>query len=111
MNYDETMAKSRELNRFLEEGAKQLMPITDGQPILSISDLVADVRAAKEEFRLGIQKELQGMASDIRANGAVAVQKVRGERKAVRDEMTGLLGNEIVDTSGDDTKSDGGAGA
>ena len=54
----------------------------------------------------GIARELQGMARDIRSNGAVAVQKVRAERRAIRDELTGLLGNEIVDTSSD-IKSDG----
>jgi hypothetical protein len=113
VTFEETIAKSSELDRFLQKGAKELMPITDGEPILSISDLVAEVRKAKNEFRTGIQKELQGMANDIRANGEVAIHKVRGERKAIRDEMTGLLGNEIVDTSesADDTKSDGQAGA
>lgn len=113
MNFDETIAKSRELDRVLQQGIKENMPITDGEPILSISDLVADIKAAKNEFRIGIQKELQGMANDIRANGQLAVHKVRQERKSVRDEMTGLLGNEIVDTSesADHTKSDGEAGA
>ncbi len=81
------------------------MPITDGEPLLSISDLVADVRAAKDEFRLGVKAELAGMARDIRANGAAAISKVREERRAIRDEFTQLLGNEIVDTS-QDTKSD-----
>lgn len=111
MNYEETMAKSRELDQLLEQGIKENMPITDGQPILSISDLVADIRAAKEEFRIGIQRELQGMANDIRANGVVAVKKVRDERRNARDEIAGLLGNEIVDTSEDHTKSDGDTGS
>lgn len=79
------------------------MPITDGAPLLSMSDLLADVRAAKEEFRHGVQKELRGMAADIRANGQLAVGKLQVERKAIRDEVTGLLGNEIVDTSADPT--------
>lgn len=111
MTFDDTIAKSRELDQFLKKGARDFMPITDGQPVLSISDLVADIRMAKEEMRLGIQKELKGMAADIRANGAVAVTKIRSERKAVRDEMESLLGNEIVDTSEDQTKSDGQAGS
>lgn len=75
------------------------MPITDGEPLLSMKDLIADIKAAKNEFRTGIQTELQGMASDIRANAAAAIGKVKVERKAVRDEFTDLLGNEIVDTS------------
>lgn len=75
------------------------MPITDGEPLLSISELVADIKTAKNELRSGIQRELAGMAADIRANAAVAVGKIQSERKAVRDELTGLLGNEIVDTS------------
>lgn len=82
------------------------MPITDGEPLLSMKDLIADIKAAKNEFRTSIHTELRGMANDIRANAAVAVGKVRVERKAVRDEFTDLLGNEIVDTSQDETKSD-----
>lgn len=111
MTFDETIAKSVELDRVLEKAVENLkMPITDGEPLLSMKDLLADIRAAKNEFRTGIQKELAGMAADVRANGALAIDKVRVERKAVRDEFTELLGNEIADTS-DDTKSDGGAGA
>jgi hypothetical protein len=75
------------------------MPITDGEPLLSMKDLLDDIRAAKNEFRTGIQTELKGMASDIRANSAAAIGKVRAERKAARDEFADLLGNEIVDTS------------
>ena len=75
------------------------MPITDGEPLLSMKDLIADIKAAKNDFRAGIQKELTGMAADIRANAAAAIGKVQTERKAVRDEFTDLLGNEIVDTS------------
>lgn len=88
------------------------MPITDGEPLLSMKDLIADIKAAKNEFRTGIQTELAGMAADIRANAAAAIGKVQGERKAVRDEFTDLLGNEIVDTSvKTETKSDGQTGA
>lgn len=87
------------------------MPITDGEPLLSMKDLIADIRRAKDEFRAGIQSELTGMAADIRANGALAVRKVADERRAVRAEFTDLLGNEIVDTSQDQTKSDGAPGA
>jgi hypothetical protein len=100
-----TIAKSQELDRFLKEGAKDTMPITDGEPLLSMKDLIADIKAAKNEFRAGIQTELQGMAADIRANAAAAIGKVKIERKGVRDEFTTLLGNEIVDTSQDQTKS------
>lgn len=104
MTFDETIAKSVELDRVLEKAVENLkMPITDGEPLLSISDLVADIKAAKNEMRNGINVQLKGMAADIRANGQIAVRKIAEERKAVRDEMTGLLGNEIVDTSADPT--------
>lgn len=109
MNHEVVLAKSRELDSFLQRAKRDLMPITDGEPLLSISDLVADIKAAKNEFRAGIQAELAGMARDIRANGTAAVSKVREERKNIRDEFTQLLGNEIVDTS--DTKSDDPPGA
>ena len=109
MTFEETIAKSEELDKFLKEGAKEIMPITDGQPLLSISDLVADVRAAKDEFRAGIARQLTAMAQDIRANGEVAVKKIKSERLAVRAELQGLLGNEIVGM--DDTKSDDQGGA
>jgi hypothetical protein len=112
VTFEETIARSIDLDRHLKKSVENLkMPITDGEPILSLSDLIADIKAAKNALRVGIHRELAGMAADIRANGAVAVQKVRDERRAVRDELTGLLGNEIVDTSEDQTKSDGGAGA
>lgn len=84
------------------------MPITDGQPLLLVKGLIDDIRAAKEEFRLGVQRELTDMAKEIRANGAAAVRKVQDERRAVRDEFAELLGNEI-ETS--DTKSDGSPGS
>lgn len=109
MTFDETIAKSVELDGFLKKTG-ELMPITDGEPLLSMKDLIADIRAAKDEFRSGIHKELAGMAADIRANGAAAIGKVREERVGVRNEFTELLGNEIVDTS-DDTKSNGKTGA
>lgn len=108
MTFADTLAKSHRLDRALARTIKDIgMPITDGEPLLSMKDLIADIKAAKNEFRSGIQSELQGMASDIRANAAAAIGKVRQERKAVRDEFTGLLGNEIIDTSQDQTKSDG----
>lgn len=106
MTFDETIEASRKLDRHLKEAKETLMPITDGEPLLSIKDLVADIKAAKNEFRSGIMKELSGMASDIRANGGAAIDKVRVERKGIRDEFTEMLGNEITDTS-DDTKSGG----
>lgn len=81
------------------------MPITDGEPLLSMKDLIADIKAAKNEFRVGIQRQLMGMAQDIRSNGSLAIDKVMGERAAVRAEFTDMLGNEIVET--DDTKSSG----
>lgn len=109
MTYEETIEASRKLDRHLLEAKEHLMPITDGEPLLSIKDIIADIRAAKAEFRQGIQRELAGMAADIRANGATAIDKVRTERKGIRDEFTELLGNEIVDTT--DTKSDGQTGA
>lgn len=111
MNTDDVLGKSRELDRFLEKATRELMPITDAEPLLSISDLIADVKAAKNEFRQGIQRELKGMAADIRANATGAILKVQAERKSVRDEFEGLLGNEIVDTSVDHTKSDDPSGA
>lgn len=112
MTFEETISKSQQLDRALAQTIKDIgMPITDGEPLLSMSDLIADIRKAKNEFRTNIQTELAGMASDIRANGAVAVGKVREERRTIRDEFTGLLGNEIVDTSQDQTKSDGKSGA
>jgi hypothetical protein len=103
VTFDETIEASRKLDRHLKES---IMPITDGEPLLSIKDLIDDIKAAKNEFRVGIHKELSGMASDIRSNGIAAIGKVREERKGIRDEFTGLLGNEITDTS-DDTKSSG----
>lgn len=87
------------------------MPITDAEPLLSISDLIADVKAAKNEMREGIHRELRGMAADIRANAGLAIKKVQAERRSVRDEFGDLLGNEIVDTSVDHTKSDDQTGA
>jgi pyruvate formate-lyase activating enzyme-like uncharacterized protein len=109
VNHEEAIAKAKELDRFLTKAKRELMPITDGEPILSMKDLIADIKAAKNEFRAGIHKELSGMAADIRANGALAVDKVRTERKSARDEFTELLGNEIVEGE-DQTKSDDKAG-
>lgn len=111
MTFDETLGKSRELNDFLQRGTRDFMPITDGEPLLSISDLVAEIKAAKNEFRSAINQELKGMAADIRANSTIAVGKVRGERRSLRDEFTQLNGNEVVDTSVDGTKDDDKAGA
>lgn len=100
MTFANTLAKSHRLDRALAQTIKDIrMPITDGEPLLSMKDLIADIKAAKNEFRIGIQKELTGMAADIRANAASAIGKVQTERKAVRDEFTDLLGNEIVDSS------------
>ena len=100
MTFANTLAKGHRLDRALAQTIKDIgMPITDGEPLLSMKDLIADIKAAKNEFRAGIQTELQGMAADVRANAAVAIGKVKAERKAVRDEFTDLLGNEIVDTS------------
>ncbi len=112
MTFADTIAKSQKLDRALARplGDKP-MPITDGEPLLSMKDLIADIKAAKSAFRATIHAELQGMAADIRANAAIAVDKVRGERAAVRAEFTDLIGNEIVDTSQDQTKSDGQTGA
>jgi hypothetical protein len=106
VTFDETIAKSVEFDRFLTEAKRDLMPITDGEPILSMKDLIADIKAAKNEFREMIHTELSGMAKDIRANAAIAVGKVQTERASARAEFTELLGNEIVDTSADHTKSD-----
>jgi uncharacterized protein (DUF3084 family) len=102
VTFADTIAKSLKLERALARPlGTPTMPITDGEPLLSMKDLVADIRAAKNEFRTALQAELSGMAADIRANAAAAVGKVRQERKAVRDEFTELLGNEIIDTSQD----------
>jgi len=99
VTFANTLAKSHRLDRALTRTIKDIgMPITDGEPLLSMKDLIADIKAAKNEFRSGIQTQLLGMAADIRANGAAAIGKVLEERKAVRDEFTGLLGNEIVDS-------------
>ena len=112
MSLDDTLAASQALDRLLASPLKDgTMPITDGEPLLSMKDLIADIKAAKNEFRAAIHTELRGMANDIRANGAIAVGKVRDERKAARDEFAELVGNEIVDTSQDQTKSDDRSGA
>lgn len=100
-SFDETLAASRRLDQHLKDA---IMPITDGQPLLSIKDLVADIKAAKDEFRIGVARELTDMAKEIRANGAATIRKVQDERRAVRGEFSELLGNEIE--TADDTKSD-----
>jgi hypothetical protein len=103
VTFEETIAKSGELDRFLEK-TRELMPITDGQPIFSISDIVAEIKSIKNDIGVKVRAELAGMRDDLKANGDLLVGKVRTERTAAREEFTAMLGNEIVDTS---VKSDG----
>lgn len=105
-SFDETLAASRRLDQHLKDA---IMPITDGKPLVSIKDLVADIAAAKDEFRFGLQRELTDMAKEIRANGQASIRKVQDERRAVRNEFSELLGNEIELV--DDTKSDDQSGS
>lgn len=74
------------------------MPITGNTGLTDISSILAGAKKAindaTNQFKRDLADELNGMATDIAANGKLVVQKVRAERQDARAQFDELLGNE-----------------
>ena len=98
MTFEETIAKSVELDRFLS-GKEGPMPEVGGKSLTGgLRSMMEGVRKTAADVQAQLAAELQGMSEDIRANGALAIKKVRDERAETNAAFSDLLGNEMAGT-------------
>lgn len=82
------------------------MPEVGGRSLAGgLRTMMDDVRRAAAETQQRIAAELQGMADDIRQNGAIAVKKISDERAETNQAFSDLLGNEMAGTGAHDGKT------
>jgi hypothetical protein len=60
--------------------------------------MMEGVRKTAADVQAQMAAELQGMADDIKANGTLAIKKVRDERAETNAAFADLLGNEMAGT-------------
>jgi hypothetical protein len=77
----------------------EMPKVVDGSLAGSLREAMAGVKKAAADVQALIAAELAGMESDIRANGAAAVKKVRTERQETNAVFTDLLGNEVINAA------------
>lgn len=79
------------------------MPEVGGKSLAGgLRTMMDEVRRAASEAQAQIASELQGMADDIKQNGAIAVKKIRDERAETNQAFSDLLGNEMAGTGAND---------
>lgn len=75
------------------------MPEVGGKSLTGgLRALMEGVRKTAADVQAQMATELQGMADDIKANGQLAIKKVRDERAETNAAFADLLGNEMAGT-------------
>lgn len=94
MTFEETIAKSEELDRALRRPLEVSMPEISGgnQLIGDLGTLFADLRKTVEEAKLGIAGAASELVEEVKGLKSIETA-IRGETKSVRDFKTQILGN------------------
>jgi hypothetical protein len=94
VTFDETIDRSRALDRALSRPLEERMPeISGGHKLIGdLGDLFADLRKTVEEAKLGIVGAASELVEEVKELKHVETA-IRGETKSVRDFKTKVLGN------------------
>lgn len=106
MTFAETIAKSQKLDRTLARPIGDRMPEVGGKSLTGgLRAMMDEVRKTAADVQAQLSSELQGMADDIKANGQLAIKKVRDERAETNQAFSDLLGNELAGTGAHDSET------
>jgi hypothetical protein len=94
VTFEETIAKSEELDRALRRPLEVSMPEISGgnQLIGDLGTLFADLRKTVEEAKLGIAGAASELVDEVKGLKNIETA-LRGETQSVRDFKTKVLGN------------------
>lgn len=94
MTFEETIAKSEELDRALRRPLEVSMPEISGgnQLIGDLGTLFADLRKTVEEAKIGIAGAASELVDEVKGLKNIETA-LRGETQSVRDFKTKVLGN------------------
>jgi hypothetical protein len=96
VTFDETIAKSVELDRHLAKSVENPMADLGATKLMGeLGGLFEDVRKTLEEAKLGIAGAASELMSEVK-DLKVVETALRAETKSVRDFKTKLLGNAIA---------------